>query len=41
MAMLAASGVPYEQWIRFAVPVLGALVALAASAIGVAVLVGV
>ena len=41
MAMLAACGVPYEQWIRFAVPVLGALVALAAAAIGVAVVVGV
>jgi uncharacterized ion transporter superfamily protein YfcC len=41
MAMLAACGVPYDQWVRFAVPVLGALVALAAAAIGVAVVVGV
>jgi uncharacterized ion transporter superfamily protein YfcC len=41
MAMLAASGVRYEQWIRFAVPVLLALFALAAAAIGTAVLVGV
>jgi uncharacterized ion transporter superfamily protein YfcC len=41
MAMLAACGVPYDQWIRFAVPVLGALVALAAAGVGVAVMVGV
>ena len=41
MAMLAACGVPYEQWIRFAVPVLGALAALAAAGIGIAVVVGV
>jgi uncharacterized ion transporter superfamily protein YfcC len=41
MAMLAASGVRYEHWIRFAVPVLLALFALAAAAIGTAVLVGV
>ncbi len=37
MAMLAASGVRYEDWLRFVVPVMGALVALAAVAIGVAV----
>jgi uncharacterized ion transporter superfamily protein YfcC len=41
MAMLAACGVPYDQWIRFAVPILGGLVALAGVAIGVAVAVGV
>ena len=35
MAMLAASGVRYEEWLRFVVPVVGALVALAAVAIGV------
>jgi uncharacterized ion transporter superfamily protein YfcC len=40
-SLLVACGVPYEQWIRFGVPVLGALVALAAAAIGVAVVVGV
>jgi len=40
MAMLAASGVKYEDWLRFVVPVMGALVALAAVAIGVAVATG-
>jgi len=40
MAMLAASGVPYEEWLRFVVPVVGALVALAAVAIGLAVATG-
>jgi uncharacterized ion transporter superfamily protein YfcC len=40
MAMLAASGVRYEDWLRFAVPVIGALVALAAVAIGAAVATG-
>jgi uncharacterized ion transporter superfamily protein YfcC len=40
MAMLAASGVRYEEWLRFVLPVVGALVALAAVAIGVAVAVG-
>ncbi|MGH7512156.1 MAG: YfcC family protein [Gemmatimonadales bacterium] len=40
MAMLAASGVRYEEWLRFVVPVLGALVALAALAIGLAVAIG-
>jgi uncharacterized ion transporter superfamily protein YfcC len=40
MAMLAASGVRYEDWLRFVVPVMGALVALAAVAIGVAVATG-
>jgi uncharacterized ion transporter superfamily protein YfcC len=37
MAMLAASGVRYEDWLRFVVPVIGALAALAALAIGAAV----
>jgi uncharacterized ion transporter superfamily protein YfcC len=37
MAMLAASGVRYEAWFRFVIPVVGALAALAALAIGVAV----
>jgi uncharacterized ion transporter superfamily protein YfcC len=40
MAMLAASGVPYEEWLGFVIPVVGALVALAALAIGVAVATG-
>ena len=40
MAMLAASGVRYEDWLRFVVPVLGALVALAVVAIGAAVATG-
>lgn len=40
MAMLAASGVRYEDWLRFVMPVVGALVALAAVTIAVAVAVG-
>jgi len=40
MAMIAASGVPYEEWLRFVVPVMGALVAVAAAAIGLAVAIG-
>jgi uncharacterized ion transporter superfamily protein YfcC len=40
MAMLAASGVPYEDWLRFVIPVIGALAALAALAIGIAVATG-
>jgi uncharacterized ion transporter superfamily protein YfcC len=40
MAMLAASGVRYEEWLRFVLPVLGGLVALAAVAIGLAVATG-
>jgi uncharacterized ion transporter superfamily protein YfcC len=40
MAMLAASGVRYEDWLRFVVPVVGALVGLAAVTIAVAVAVG-
>jgi uncharacterized ion transporter superfamily protein YfcC len=41
MAMLAASGVPYEEWLRFLLPVMSLLVALAALAIGAAVWLGV
>ena len=40
MAMLAAAGVPYEVWLRFVLPMLGLLLALAAVAIGVGVAVG-
>lgn len=40
MAMLAASGVRYEDWLRFAVPAVGALAVLAALAIGLAVATG-
>ena len=40
MAMLAAAGVRYEEWLRFAVPIFAILLALAALAIGVAVTIG-
>ena len=40
MAMLAASGVRYEDWLRFLVPVLAVLVALATVTIGLAVALG-
>ena len=40
MAMLAATGVRYETWLRFAVPVLAALALLAAAAVAVAVSIG-
>ena len=40
MAMLAASGVRYENWLRFVLPVIGALAALGALAIGAAVATG-
>jgi uncharacterized ion transporter superfamily protein YfcC len=40
MAMIAASGVRYEEWLRFLGPVMGALVAVAAAAIGLAVAIG-
>jgi uncharacterized ion transporter superfamily protein YfcC len=40
MAMLAASGVRYEEWIRFMAPVVGALALLAALGIGAAVATG-
>ncbi len=41
MAILAAAGVRFEDWLRFAVPILGVLFALAAAAIVTAVAVGV
>ena len=41
MAMLAAAGVTFDAWLRFAVPLLVALLVLAAVAIGVGVTVGV
>jgi uncharacterized ion transporter superfamily protein YfcC len=41
MAMLAAAGVRYEDWLRFVLPLAGILLALGAVAIGVAVAVGV
>lgn len=40
MAMLAASGVPFEEWLQFVIPVVGVLAALAALAIGAAVATG-
>jgi len=40
MAMLAASGVRYEDWLRFMLPVVGALVALAVVALAAAVATG-
>ena len=40
MAMLAAAGVRYEDWMRFALPLYGVLVVLAIAALGVAVAVG-
>jgi uncharacterized ion transporter superfamily protein YfcC len=41
MAMLAAAGVRYEDWIRFTLPLAGLLLALAAAAIGVGVVAGI
>jgi uncharacterized ion transporter superfamily protein YfcC len=40
MAMLAAAGVRFDEWVRFVVPLVALLLALAAVAIGVAVAVG-
>jgi uncharacterized ion transporter superfamily protein YfcC len=40
MAMLAAAGVRYEEWLRFVLPIAGLLLALAALAIGVGVAIG-
>ena len=40
MAMLAASGVRFEDWLRFVLPVLGLLVLLATVAIRAAVATG-
>ncbi len=41
MAMLTASGVRFEEWLRFAVPIFGVLFALAAVGLAVAVAVGI
>ncbi len=41
MAMLAAAGVRYEEWLRFTLPLAGLLLLLAALGIGVGVVVGV
>ena len=40
MAMLAAAGVRYEEWLRFVLPIAGLLLALGALAIGVGVATG-
>jgi uncharacterized ion transporter superfamily protein YfcC len=40
MAMLAAAGVRYEDWFKFALPLCAALVMLAAVALSVAVAIG-
>jgi len=40
MAILAAAQVRYEDWLRFALPLLAALLALGAAAIGLGVAVG-
>jgi uncharacterized ion transporter superfamily protein YfcC len=40
MAMLAAAGVRYEDWLKFVIPMYGLLVGLAALAVVTAVLVG-
>ena len=41
MAMLAAAGVAFDAWLRFAVPLLVALFALAGAAIWVGIIAGV
>jgi uncharacterized ion transporter superfamily protein YfcC len=40
MAVLAAAGVPYEKWIRFALPLFGGLLALGAVAVILAIATG-
>ena len=40
MAMLAAAGVRYEDWLRFSLPLFALLVALGALGIGVAIATG-
>jgi uncharacterized ion transporter superfamily protein YfcC len=40
MAMLAAAGVPYEEWLRFAMPLFALLLGLGALGIGVAIATG-
>ena len=39
-AKTTAAGVPYDRWIRFALPVFGLLLALGALAIALAVSIG-
>jgi uncharacterized ion transporter superfamily protein YfcC len=41
MAMLAAAGVRYEEWLRFALPLAALLLALGAAAIGIGVAIGI
>jgi uncharacterized ion transporter superfamily protein YfcC len=41
MAVLATSGVRYDEWLRYALPLFGALLGLGAVAIGVGIVVGV
>jgi len=40
LAILAAAGVRYEHWLKFAIPLCRALFALSLAAIGVAVALG-
>ncbi len=40
LAMLAAAGVRYEEWLRFVLPLYGALMVLGAIAIGTALAIG-
>jgi uncharacterized ion transporter superfamily protein YfcC len=40
MAMLAAAGVRYEDWLKFLLPLLGLLVLLAVLALAVGVAIG-
>jgi uncharacterized ion transporter superfamily protein YfcC len=40
MAMLAAAGVRYEEWLRFVLPLYGLLVVLAFLALATAVAIG-
>jgi uncharacterized ion transporter superfamily protein YfcC len=40
MAMLAAAGVRYEEWLRFVAPLIGVLAALAMLALVIAVSIG-
>jgi uncharacterized ion transporter superfamily protein YfcC len=40
LAMLGAAGVRYEQWFRFAAPLLGGLVVLGGIAVVVAIAIG-
>ena len=40
MAILASAGVPYEDWIKFTVPLYGGLIALGANSIAIALAIG-